>query len=163
MKSGYQFEPSEILSQEKLSADLLQASLLNGLKKRPIKKEWQQRVYKKNKDDKYGLFEFNILCKYVFKRDKHICQACFKTKRKLALEDGFLTAHHIIPRIDGGDNYGENLITLCNYCHDKIEELNIKTKEEIYGFFTESKNRWNYKENIGVNWKQWVYGGMKRP
>lgn len=31
--------------------------------------------------------------------------------------------HHIIPREYGGGNFPENLIPLCNKCHDKVENL----------------------------------------
>ncbi len=49
-------------------------------------------------------------------RDRHCCQApgCEHTK--------FLEVHHIKPRIEGGDNDPENLITLCSACHRLVHE-----------------------------------------
>lgn len=46
----------------------------------------------------------------IVKRDKNKCQLCYSV---FSLE-----VHHIQPRSKGGDNYFENLITLCKTCHD---------------------------------------------
>ena len=61
---------------------------------------------------------------YVLFRDNHSCQYC-KDKSK----DKILNVHHIKSRKIGGDS-PDNLITLCETCHDKYHrgkiELNIK-------------------------------------
>lgn len=138
-----------------------------GFKKlKPKKKEWQERVYKKNENiegEQAKLLEYHALCKIVFKRNRHICQSCLKTRRKLILEQKFLTAHHIIPRSEYDFNELDNLITLCNDCHDKIEELKLRSAPEILGYFSPGHKRWSRQENIGVKWQQWVYGGFKNP
>jgi hypothetical protein len=103
------------------------------------------------------------LCNFVFKRDGLSCQSCFKTRYKLTQANAFLTAHHILPREDGGKNDMDNLMTLCNKCHDIIEELKLRTKEEIYGHLSGDKRHWSRDENIGVHWTQWVYGGRRKP
>ncbi|MDD5454178.1 MAG: RNA-guided endonuclease IscB [Candidatus Ratteibacteria bacterium] len=61
---------------------------------------------------------------YVLHRDNHECQAC-KGKSK----DPILETHHIISRQTGGDA-PSNLLTLCQTCHSKVSQgelkLNIK-------------------------------------
>lgn len=61
---------------------------------------------------------------YVLFRDGHVCQCC-KGKSK----DKILNVHHIESRKTGGDA-PNNLVTLCETCHDKyhkgIVTLNIK-------------------------------------
>jgi 5-methylcytosine-specific restriction endonuclease McrA len=58
---------------------------------------------------------------YVLHRDGYQCQKC-KTKK------GKLHVHHIIFRSNGGTDSPENLIVLCNFCHDKLHsgEFTIK-------------------------------------
>ena len=138
----------------------------DGLKKYNTKKEWQQRVYKKKEhilSEQANLIEFNILAKAIFKRDRSSCKSCFKTRRKLLIEDSFLTVHHILPREEGGQNEVDNLVTLCNACHDKIEELKLRSMSEIYGYFSGTHKHWHRKENEGIKWQQWVYGGYHKP
>jgi 5-methylcytosine-specific restriction endonuclease McrA len=52
----------------------------------------------------------------VLARDRHCCRApgCEHTK--------FLEVHHIKPRIEGGGNDPENLVTLCSACHRLVHE-----------------------------------------
>ena len=61
---------------------------------------------------------------YVLWRDNHTCQIC-KGKNK----DNRLNVHHIESRQTGG-NAPNNLITLCETCHNKHHkgELNVKLK-----------------------------------
>jgi len=51
---------------------------------------------------------------YVLARDRHVCQWC-QGKSK----DSILTVHHIESRKTGGDS-PDNLVTLCERCHDLI-------------------------------------------
>lgn len=60
---------------------------------------------------------------FVLDRDSHTCQHC-KGKTK----DSRLHAHHIVFRSNGGSDASENLITLCNTCHDRIHKGEIKLK-----------------------------------
>jgi HNH endonuclease len=58
--------------------------------------------------------------KIIFERDDYMCQICGKT-------NGRLDVHHIIPRIDGGQDSMDNLITVCNgICHKKLEPVKKK-------------------------------------
>jgi len=59
---------------------------------------------------------------YVLYRDGHTCQHC-KGKSK----DPVLEVHHIESRQTGGDR-PENLITLCETCHDKVSRGKLVLK-----------------------------------
>jgi hypothetical protein len=61
---------------------------------------------------------------YVLFRDKHCCQWC-KGKSK----DKILNVHHIESRKTGGDR-PDNLITLCETCHDLIHRTQQEHKIE---------------------------------
>jgi len=49
---------------------------------------------------------------WVFSRDHHTCQNCYKIFANINL-----VAHHIEPKEDGGADSSRNLRTLCNECH----------------------------------------------
>jgi 5-methylcytosine-specific restriction endonuclease McrA len=53
--------------------------------------------------------------KFVKDRDGFMCQLCGKTNCKL-------NAHHMIPFKETQDDSPDNLVTLCVYCHTKIEK-----------------------------------------
>ncbi len=65
------------------------------------------------KGDQLGFWNVR---EYVFFRDKHLCQHC-KGKTK----DKVLNVHHIESRKTGGDG-PDNLLTLCETCHNKIHK-----------------------------------------
>ena len=69
---------------------------------------------------------------FILDRDGFTCQHC-KTKK------GKLHVHHIIFRSNGGTDSPENLITLCEGCHDKLHkgEFEIKGKKSITKHATE--------------------------
>lgn len=58
----------------------------------------------------------------VLNRDNYTCQCC-KTKK------GTLHVHHIIYRSNGGSDKMENLITLCESCHEKLHKGLLKDFE----------------------------------
>lgn len=56
----------------------------------------------------------------VLMRDSHTCQDCAWTHDDWVPSDArHLEVHHIKHHVDGGTNTPENLVTLCNTCHDK--------------------------------------------
>jgi hypothetical protein len=57
---------------------------------------------------------------YVLFRDKHICQWCHGKSK-----DPILNVHHIESRKTGG-NRPDNLITLCETCHNKIHQQGLE-------------------------------------
>ncbi len=66
-------------------------------------------------------------------RDNHTCQAC-KGKSK----DPILETHHIVSRQIGGDA-PDNLLTLCQTCHEKVTKGKLKLDIQITkGFKTET-------------------------
>ncbi|MHB8231799.1 MAG: RNA-guided endonuclease IscB [bacterium] len=69
---------------------------------------------------------------YVLYRDNHTCWHCGKSK------DTILNVHHIESRQTGGDR-PDNLITLCNTCHDGYHKGKIELKlKKSKGFKTET-------------------------
>ncbi|MFX1533092.1 MAG: RNA-guided endonuclease IscB [Promethearchaeota archaeon] len=54
---------------------------------------------------------------YVRARDNHTCQLCQGQSKVQRLE-----CHHIISRNDGGTDAPNNLITLCEECHDHVHK-----------------------------------------
>lgn len=78
---------------------------------------------------------WEVIKQECFRRDRHTCQGCGKTKPVLEQlkeqyqvsgdlpnstdprSDFVLNVHHIRPIAEGGDNTPENLVTLCGKCH----------------------------------------------
>lgn len=124
----------------------------------PPSASWQGKVY--HLPEKFETKpEWKAIEKVIKTRDKNSCKSC-------GIKVG-LTVHHILPRSEGGTDYPPNLITLCNYCHNEIEELGFKVKEQIIDF----KRKRNYikcspneiSREKAVRWQQWVYGGYRKP
>lgn len=102
--------------------------------------------------------EWKAVAKVVKARDKHSCQSC-------GLKVG-LSVHHILPRSDGGSDLPQNLITLCNTCHDEVEELGFKNELQIRDLRRKRKyikHGNDVTNETPVKWQQWVYGGYKKP
>ncbi len=95
---------------------------------------------------------------YVLDRDGYTCQHC-KGKSK----DDKLHCHHIIFRSEKGTDTPENLITLCNTCHDalhrgefKLSGKRSKTKHATEIGIVQSqikKSGWNFTEIFGYETK----------
>ena len=61
----------------------------------------------------------------VLQRDGYRCQECGWHHEKWNPSDPrHLEAHHKEQHVDGGANTEENLVTLCNICHDKVHKVN---------------------------------------
>ena len=58
------------------------------------------------------------LWNYVYERDNGLCQICGKAGTEI---------HHIIFKSHGGNNFANNLILLCYYCH----HVNIHLKYNV--------------------------------
>lgn len=63
----------------------------------------------------------------VLERDHHACRNCgWSHARKTANDPRtFLELHHIEHHADGGENTLDNLITLCNVCHDDVHRRKV--------------------------------------
>lgn len=103
---------------------------------------------------------FEAFCK----KERSICCACRRQKSKYELG-----LHHIVPTGYGGSNELNNLVLLCNKCHDIIEEdwMNYNTKGKISYSLSPMKEMNDIEENVvkptNLKWQQWVYGGCKNP
>ena len=64
---------------------------------------------------------------YVLCRDKHTCQMCGK-------KTGQMHAHHVIWRMNNGSDTPENMITLCDQCHDKAHKKNAFNEKIVLKF-----------------------------
>ncbi|MFZ6043852.1 HNH endonuclease [Vibrio natriegens] len=56
----------------------------------------------------------------VLRRDKFTCQDCnWHIDEWNRADPRILELHHIVHHAKGGENTEENLVTLCNLCHDE--------------------------------------------
>ena len=64
----------------------------------------------------------------VLSRDKYKCRICGWSRNQWIKDDprNFLELHHLKEHVKGGDNTADNLITLCNVCHDSIHAGTLK-------------------------------------
>ena len=126
--------------------------------------------------------------KIVFTRDKYKCQRC---RRERTVD--ILTVHHIIPRSKSGGDTEDNLITLCDSCHEFVEHnIGIYSTPELIANsypcdqekeedeFDPDKEDWGegvpytdtwdapiyphgYVDRHRPQWHSIVYGGGKSP
>ena len=95
---------------------------------------------------------------YVLARDNYTCQHC-KGKSK----DPKLHCHHIIFRSQKGTDSPENLICLCNTCHDNLhaEKIKLSGRKSKTKNATEigiiksqiKKSSWSFTETFGYETK----------
>lgn len=68
----------------------------------------------------------------VLERDNFCCRCCGWSPENANEADRYRTLlelHHIEHHAKGGENTVENLITLCNICHDEVHRGNISSSE----------------------------------
>lgn len=70
---------------------------------------------------------------YVLCRDKHNCQSCGR-------KTGPMHVHHVIWKRNEGADTPENLITLCEVCHDRVHK-NPKFDQKVVNKFKGLKKR----------------------
>ncbi|MEE8342212.1 MAG: HNH endonuclease [Gammaproteobacteria bacterium] len=59
----------------------------------------------------------------VLRRDKYSCRECdWKIGEYNRADPRILELHHKKPHVEGGENTEENLVTLCNICHDQVHD-----------------------------------------
>jgi 5-methylcytosine-specific restriction endonuclease McrA len=127
------------------------------------KDKWQSRVYRPGQTKEE--YEYWIRIKdFVIRRDNFRCQSC---KRRLSRNA--LSAHHIIPRSLGGQDDNDNLITLCDTCHNTIELECVYSRYEIVDRLNPKKNPKQKEikaerpeEEWRPAWHKFVYGGCKK-
>ena len=81
---------------------------------KPFNRHWGYQ-----KGPNYGFGNAKAAC---LNRDNYTCQCC-KTKK------GTLHAHHIVYRSNGGADTLDNLIVLCEECHNKLHDGKLKDFE----------------------------------
>ena len=131
------------------------------------KKEWQMTVYANHDNSDSEFFrspEWIKLRRDCFARDNYTCIRCEDRYRS-----DLLTAHHVIPRAEGGANLLSNLVTLCSPCHDFVELNGYKNIPEIIGSFESEKPEAKVGRPVKIKddenrpeWHKWVYGGVKK-
>lgn len=70
----------------------------------------------------------------VLERDHHACRNCSWSHARKTANDPrtFLELHHIEHHADGGENTLDNLITLCNVCHDDVHRGKVSGDALLY-------------------------------
>jgi 5-methylcytosine-specific restriction endonuclease McrA len=66
----------------------------------------------------------------ALERDNHRCRKCGSLDRET------LTVHHLVPRSKGGLDSPENLITLCDTCHQE-EHKRVSRDLQFLRFFAQ--------------------------
>jgi hypothetical protein len=136
------------------------------LKGKMKKTDWHS-VYHVEARTKQDIDDWEVIRDFVLDRDNYICQAC--KKHFVAAK---LTAHHIISRADGGLDDLDNLITLCEPCHDEVEELGFRSAFEIINCMlpeSVSLRKNDYQSHKPIydwdihrpEWHPYVYGGKR--
>lgn len=96
-------------------------------------RDWQSKVYgAKDQDPNPFPPYWNRIRRNVLKRDKYICLRCNHNFRD---NPDKLSAHHLIPRAEGGSDHLSNLVSLCIPCHDIVECEGYKLKSQIIGSY----------------------------
>lgn len=122
-------------------------------------RSWKERVYRASPP--FSPLPSPIR-ERIFFRDKYRCQVC----------EGriHLSVHHVIPRLEGGSDDEQNLITLCSKCHDEVEVSGYRSVPEIIGHdpYWKSSKPMKHKlqpdpEDDPTDWRRWVYGGYRHP
>lgn len=128
--------------------------------------DWHSQVYHENTESDWYPEGWAEIRKSIIKRDKKCYRCETGNWRKL-------TVHHIIPREEDGKENPENLISLCQECHDIVEMagcrslldiINTIEKEEVVSLPLKTR-----KPDMGreesferPEWHKWVYGGQRR-
>ena len=80
-----------------------------------LESERQQPVHDRKIDDS--------IRRKVLVRDNYTCDDCrWSPKQWNKSDPRYLELHHIKQHVDGGINEAENLVVLCNVCHDKMHK-----------------------------------------
>lgn len=130
--------------------------------------EWRGEVYKPEAVDEMPE-NWELIRNAVLLRDRFTCTRCDKEFKR----ERFLSAHHLMPRRDGGSDDMTNLVTLCVPCHNYVEIMDYKTKAEIMGSWDSEprvvkskpqKKLSKHKESFSrPSWHSYVYGGGQKP
>ena len=98
---------------------------------------------------KYHKSQITLSRKNLLKRDNRVCQYCGKTDTKMTID-------HIIPKVKGGTDTWENLVTACFKCNSKkgnklLSEITMQLIKKprkpsmityLQNYVTLSQNEW---------------------
>ncbi len=77
-----------------------------------LSKKYEEEAIKREKEIEY----WSKIRQKILERDNYTCQIC-KKKAKTKLH-----IHHILKKREGGEDYYDNLITVCPPCHRKADK-----------------------------------------
>tara|TARA_Y100001960_G_scaffold284002_1_gene319488 strand:+ start:221 stop:754 length:534 start_codon:yes stop_codon:yes gene_type:complete len=98
--------------------------------------------------------DLSLTKKNIFKRDFNKCQYCGECESKMTID-------HVTPRIKGGKDTWDNLVTACSRCNTKkggrlLKNINMKLikkpKKPSRIFHLQS-----YVNNLQSNWKPYLF------
>lgn len=112
----------------------------------------------------------------VRQRDGNQCQICGDTPDSPYTQ---LHVHHIIPRVDGGTDELDNLVTLCDLCHAichwhmgpawcGLPKLSLEQKEKARTTLTQARQEFNeflmlpWPKRHAIQEKIWAKWGVAR-
>ena len=126
---------------------------------------WRGKVYKKKMKKNYREDEWLKIKRECLRRYKFTCYRCDKTNS----QGREMTAHHIIPRSEGGTMEQSNLVALCNPCHDIVEVSNARSLVDILATYDAGTRVIQIKDFTDREasfkrppWHRWVYGDHRR-
>jgi len=124
-----------------------------------MKDNWGQRVYQPGEPED---IDYIAMKREMTKVAGYTCESC---RKKFPQRE--LTLHHVIPRCEGGPTEPDNLIVVCNPCHNLIEPLEFRTKVHIRYYAAKTKLKIKRRPIVAMekqnDWHQWVYGGCRNP
>ena len=81
------------------------------LEKRKYKEEYEKKIEDASRQHYELIYYQGKIRLQILERDKYTCQLCGKKG------DSKLHIHHILKRLQGGEDFPDNLITVCPNCH----------------------------------------------
>jgi len=75
--------------------------------------------------------DYKVECLFALRRQHNLCLACGGFLPTLEVTDG--NFHHVVKRSRGGSDDRENLVALCQTCHDRTEAPYSKGKLRFSG------------------------------
>ncbi len=68
--------------------------------------------------------------RHVLRRDNYSCRECaWHIDEYNRADPRILELHHKRPHVEGGENTEDNLVVLCNVCHDEVHDRRNSDRE----------------------------------
>jgi 5-methylcytosine-specific restriction endonuclease McrA len=91
--------------------------------------------------------EYKALCNEVHTRDKWRC-AVPQCRRRSSLH-----SHHVVYRSHGGNDVSQNLITLCNTCHDAVHNRFMLVMDKVTGLYEDVNANTGVRFTFLAGWR----------